>query len=70
MSRLVAMSAAVAAALLGRVEVAHAGCGGGGGGAGGGGASHSASCKDDSDVVGFRHCKPYGAWSSNLDCRR
>jgi hypothetical protein len=56
-------------------EAGHSSCGGGGGAGGsggghgggghGGGGGH-ASCTDDSDVVGYRHCTSFGAWASKL----
>ncbi len=41
-------------------------CGGGGGGGsggGGGGGGGGSSCTDSTDVVGYRHCTTFGAWS-------
>ncbi len=57
------------------------GGGGGGGGPGGGGAGDALRldaeltpprrgdppCVDDSDIVGYRHCRRFGAWGVNLD---
>ncbi|HEY0477275.1 MAG TPA: hypothetical protein VGD37_07105 [Kofleriaceae bacterium] len=73
---LVAVAAAALAA--GHIRIADAGCPGGGGGAGGGGAGGGGgggggghwqagpACVDDSDVVGLRHCRRFGAWGANL----
>jgi hypothetical protein len=41
------------------------GSGGSGGGRGGGGGHGTEACADSSDVVGFRHCRGYGAWGTN-----
>ena len=65
------------AATGGRVQLARAGChgGGGGGGHGGGGSGggghghgswHTTECDDASDVIGFRRCTRFAAWSSDL----
>jgi hypothetical protein len=65
--------AAIAIALVvgARAQVASAGhCGGGGGGgghaSGGGGGGPVASCSDSSDIVGYRQCTKFGAWSNTL----
>jgi hypothetical protein len=65
------LAAGVALALLARPHATHAGCpgggsGGGGGGHGGGSGGPRVACEDKSEVVGYRHCTPFGAWATNL----
>jgi hypothetical protein len=65
---------ALTAASLLRAEAASGSSCGGGGGGGGGGASGGGGggggggappCIDDTDVVGYRRCNPFAAWSDH-----
>jgi hypothetical protein len=68
----VAVAGGVAGAVLGPgIRIAEAGCHGSGGGGGHGGGGHGggghssrgSACEEPSDVVGFRHCRSFAAWS-------
>ncbi len=69
------LATGVVFALIARPHAAHAGChgggpGGGGPGGGGGSGGTSAPCEDKSEVVGVRHCTPFGEWATNLGIPR
>jgi hypothetical protein len=60
-----------ASVLAARVDIADAGhCGGGGGGSssygGSAGGEVVPACSDSSDIIGYRHCTKFGAWSNTL----
>jgi len=71
----VAVMAAIGGARMTEAVACPGGGGGGSRGGGGGGAGSSGggfvnparsepACEDASDVVGYRHCTPYGAWGT------